>query len=244
MDKDYENKKILIIDDDEDLSMITSDMLSDYGFKTDTVKSCEEAYEILKTNTYSLIILDINLPDGIGFEVCKELRRVSTIPIIFCSARTSEDDKITGLDIGGDDYLAKPYSLRELLSHIKSLLRRSYGFNSDNKKIEIGNGKDNFISIESSNRVVKRNGKTINLSLKEYDLLLYMASNLNVALKKETLLNEVWGALSEVDMSTLTVHIRWLREKLENNPSKPEIIKTVWGIGYILDCGGSDGDNK
>lgn len=227
-------RKILIIDDDMDLSMLIRDMYEDYGYETAHARSAEDAYVWMTTNTCDMILLDINLPETTGFEVCREIRRVSAVPIIFASARTSEDDKITGLDMGGDDYLSKPYSLRELLSRTNSLLRRSYGGQEDCQELVVSDDASNRIVIRPGERCVTRNGAPLNLALKEYDLLLYMAKHRGEALSKESLIQEVWGAFSEVEMSTLTVHIRWLREKLEKNPSKPELIRTVWGIGYTL----------
>ncbi len=230
-------RNILIIDDDEDLSGIVCDMLEDQGYQVNLAISAEVAYESLKNTIYHLILLDINLPQITGFEICKELRKLSTIPIIFASARTSENDKVKGLDMGGDDYLAKPYSLKELLSRINSLIRRTYGFEDKDLCYEFGI--NNEIRISIKNRQLFKNGKTIDLSLKEFDLLAYMAAHQNETLKKEVLLREIWGTFSEVELSTVTVHIRWLREKLEDDPSKPVIIKTIWGIGYMLD-GGSE----
>ena len=235
MTGDNQNKHILIIDDDTDLSMLIVDMLEDNGYQVSVAYCLDEAYEKLEKETFSLILLDINLPDGTGFELCKELRRVSTVPVIFASARTSEDDKIIGLDMGADDYIAKPYSLKELLSRIKSLLRRTYGFESSGKIYTFFAGENNEVVINTGNRTVVRNGRIVNLSLREYDLLVYLAERRGQALSKDKIINDVWGAFSEVEPSTLTVHIRWLREKLENNPSKPELIKTVWGIGYMME---------
>lgn len=229
-------RKILMIDDDKDLSMITQDMLEDYGYEVTLAQSGEEAFDILKNQAFDLIILDINLPDGTGFEVCKELRSISNVPIIFCSARTSEDDRVTGLDIGGDDYLPKPYSLRELLSRVNSLMRRTYGFQKENKEIILGQDSANEIQIQTEARTVIRNGETVSLSLKEFDVLLYLTEHKGNAVKKEELLAGVWGTYSEVEMSTLTVHIRWLREKLELDASNPQYIKTVWGVGYRLEA--------
>ncbi len=230
-----DNKKILIVDDDTDLSMLIMDMLEDKGYGTQLASSIEQAYELLEKEQFHLILLDINLPDGTGFEFCQELRRVSTVPVIFASARTSEDDKITGLDMGGDDYIPKPYSLKELMSRINSLLRRTYGFEEQGTKHVLKAGKDNEVAIDTANRTVKRNGANVNLSLREYDLLLYMAERKGQALPKDRLISEVWGAFSMVEPSTLTVHIRWLREKLENNPSEPTFLKTVWKVGYMLE---------
>lgn len=229
-----EKKEILIIDDDCDLAMITSDMLKDYGYGVTCTETSENAFELMKDNVFHLIILDINLPGITGFEVCKELRRVSSIPVIFASARTSEDDKIIGLDIGGDDYISKPYSLKELLSRVNSLIRRTYGFEKCDKIYTIGK-ESNKIEISTGNRTVIQNGNKISLSLKEFDVLAYLVKHMNETVRKETLLSEVWGAYSEIEISTVAVHIRWLREKLEENPSKPTIIKTVWGIGYTIE---------
>lgn len=218
---------ILIIDDDEDLSLIISDMLEAYGYKVTCAASGAEAYELLENNVYSIILLDINLPEGDGFEVCQNLRRVSDVPIIFASARTSETDRITGYDIGGDDYLPKPYSMKELLAHINALLRRSYGLTGQNTIVTFGD-----VTVDKSKRMVKKNGREITLSLREFDLLEYLLEHPNAAIEKEKLLSEVWGAFSSVEPSTLTVHIRWLREKLEDDPANPVYIKTVWGVGY------------
>ena len=229
---------ILIVDDDEDLSMLIEDMLFDNGYDSLYARSLDEAYELLEKSKVHLILLDINLPDGTGFELCSELRKVSEVPVIFASARTSEDDKVTGLDMGGDDYLAKPYSIKELMSRIKSLIRRTYGFKEKSGSYRLKAGKDNIICVDTAKRSVKRikDGveTEISLSLKEYDLLRFMCEHKQQALSKESLVNEVWGAFNTVEPSTLTVHIRWLREKLENDPSKPVFIKTVWGVGYSL----------
>lgn len=229
-----EKQKILIIDDDVDLSMLIQDMLEDQGYDSILAGNLDEAYAILAKENVHLILLDINLPDGTGFELCKELRRVSAVPVIFASARTSEDDKIVGLDMGGDDYIAKPYSLRELMSRIKSLLRRAYGYEKKGTECLLRAGKGNLISIDSVARSVRKNGEEVLLSPKEYELLIYLAEHKDEVLSKDKIVNSVWAAFSEVEPSTLTVHIRWLREKLEKNPSKPTFIKTVWGVGYML----------
>ena len=224
---------ILIIDDDTSLSMLICDMLEDEGYGVYHVTTIEDAYAYLMDHKTHLILLDINLPDGTGFEFCEGLRTRSDVPIIFASARTSEDDKVIGLDLGADDYLAKPYSIKELSSRIRSLLRRTYKNLSagDDIFIRYDGGK---IAIQHSMRRVLKNEKEMELSPKEYDLLYYFATHRNQSLTKEQLINEVWGAFSEVEQSTLTVHVRWLREKFERNPSKPTLFTTVWGIGYML----------
>lgn len=222
--------KILIIDDDEDLSFIISDMLEGYGYNVSCAENSEKAFELLENNTYHIILLDINLPDAEGFEICSELRKTSTTPVIFASARTSETDRITGFDIGGDDYLPKPYSIKELLSRINALVRRTYGFSQQETVVTFGN-----IQVNLTARTVSKNGNPVSLSLKEFDLLSYLCQHKNVAVEKEKLISEVWGAFSTVEPSTLTVHIRWLREKLEDNPASPKYIKTKHRVGYILE---------
>lgn len=223
-------RQILIIDDDEDLSFIISEMLESYGYGVTCASDSEIAFELLAENTYHLILLDINLPHITGFELCKELRRISTVPVIFASARTSETDRINGFDIGGDDYLPKPYSMKELLSRVNALIRRTYGFTEEEKKVTFGN-----VTVNITARTVTKNSVPISLTLREFDLLAYLCEHRNIAVPKEKLLAEVWGTFSMVEPSTLTVHIRWLREKLENEPSKPQFIKTVFKVGYMLE---------
>ncbi|SHM64281.1 response regulator transcription factor [Ruminococcus flavefaciens] len=222
---------ILIIDDDADLSFVISDMLEGYGYKVTAAETAEEAFGLLSVRSFDLILLDINLPDSTGFEICKELRRVSDVPVIFASARTSESDRITGFDIGGDDYLPKPYSMAELFSRIKALMRRAYGDADEKKVISFGN-----VKVDISARSVTKNGAPVALSLKEFDLLSQLCEHAGTAVSKETLLSEVWGAFSSVEPSTLAVHIRWLREKLEDKPASPKYIKTVYKVGYILEA--------
>lgn len=226
-------RKILIVDDDEDLSFIICEMLENYGYSVRSAKDGEEAFERLSQDTFHLILLDINLPQGTGFELCKELRKVSDIPVIFASARTSETDRITGFDIGGDDYLPKPYSMKELLSRVNALIRRVYGCAGEEKTITFGE-----VSVNITSRTVTKNGEPVSLSLREFDLLSYLCEHKNTALPKERIISDVWGAFSLVEPSTLTVHIRWLREKLEDNPAKPDYIKTVYKVGYMLEVDG------
>ena len=220
--------KILIVDDDKDLSFIISETLKKYSFIPTAAYSAEMAYDLLEKNTYNIVILDINLPDSSGFEICKEIRKMSKVPIIFASARSSVTDKVDGLDMGGDFYLSKPYTLKELVATVNALVRRCYG--SEDRIIEFGN-----IKINIDSRTVYKNNELIQLSLKEFDLLSYMVQNQNKALRKEILLSEVWGTFSTVELQTLTVHIRWLREKLEDDPANPKYIKTVRSVGYMLE---------
>lgn len=227
--------QILIIDDDEDLSMIISDMLNDYGYMVTWAGNRECAFELLSRHTYHIILLDINLPDSDGFRLCRELRRISTVPVIFASARIDENDRIAGYDIGGDDYLPKPYSMKELLAHVNALIRRTYGFSDREKIVSFGD-----VTVNITARSVTKAGRPVSLSLREFDLLAYLCEHANTAISKDRLLSEVWGAFSTVEPSTLTVHIRWLREKLEDNPAEPRYIKTMYRVGYWLACGEGD----
>ena len=223
-------KRILIIEDDKDLAAITGDMLQNYGYEIQIVPDCESAFDVLTREQFHLLLVDINLPDGSGFDVCRELRRVSKVPVIFASARTSEDDKIRGLDMGGDDYLAKPYSLREMLARVNALMRRTYGAETEAPVYCFGK-----VKVDTGTRTVERDGEEIRLALREFDLLAYLCAHPNKAIRKEELLHEVWGAFSEAESATVAVHIRWLREKLEDDPAAPQFIKTVWGVGYQFD---------
>lgn len=233
-EKPTDKRTILIVDDDLDLSMLIQDMLEDNGYASLYAASIDEAYEVLTNNKCDLILLDINLPDDTGFSLCKELRHTSQVPIIFASARTSEDDKVNGLDMGGDDYIAKPYSLKELMSRIRSILRRTYGVDDNKSEMLTLNTDGNEIEINRHARTVSRNKGNVDMKPKEFDLLVYMAENRGRVLTKEQIMSAVWGLYSDVEPSTVAVHVRWLREKLETDPSHPQLIRTVWGTGYVL----------
>ena len=233
-EKHTDKRTILIVDDDADLSMLIQDMLEDNGYAFLYAASIDDAYEVLTDNKCDLILLDINLPAGTGFSFCKELRHTSQVPIIFASARTSEDDKVNGLDMGGDDYIAKPYSLKELMSRIRSILRRTYGVDDNKSEMLTLNTDGNEIEINRHARTVSRNKSNVDMKPKEFDLLVYMAENRGRVLSKEQIMSAVWGLYSDVEPSTVAVHVRWLREKLETDPSHPQLIRTVWGTGYVL----------
>jgi len=225
--------RILIVDDDKELSFIIKKMLESYSYNVSVTHSCDDAFEILTDNSYDLVLLDVNLPDGTGFDVCRELRAVSDVPVIFASARTAEDDRVTGFEIGGDDYLPKPYSMRELLVRVNALLRRTFKNNTEEKTVSFGN-----VNVNITSRSVEKNGAPVMLSLKEFDLLSFLCEHINKAISKDKILSEVWGAFTEVEPSTLAVHIRWLREKLEDDPAEPTYIKTVRKVGYMLEVNG------
>ena len=222
-------RRILIIDDDKDLTFIIRKLLEDHDYEVSVAEDSNQAFACLSKESFQLILLDINLPDAIGFEICAELRKTTNVPILFASARTSEDDRVTGFTIGGDDYLPKPYSMKELLARVNALMRRAYG---DKTEPEITFGE---IAVNPVTREVTKRGQTVSLALREFDLLYFLCRNANKMIEKDKLISEVWGAFSEVEPSTLTVHMRWLREKLEDDPSNPKYLKTVWGKGYLLE---------
>ncbi len=218
------NKKVLLIEDDTTLATITSERLEAKGFNTHICFDSTCAKKEIE-NFYDIIILDINLPSSNGFDLCNYIREKSIVPIIFVSARSSVTDKTHALDIGGDDYLEKPYSIEELVSRINAVTRRS----KVAKIIEFDN-----IMINLETRELFRLGTKVKLTNKEFELLKYLVENKNKSLSKENIFINVWGEYNEVEDSTISVHIRWLREKLEVDASKPKYIKTIYGFGYVM----------
>lgn len=219
--------RVLLAEDDQDLAGITRDYLEAKGHRVVLCPNAQSVYEILKNQVFDLLILDINLPDEDGFSICREIITQSDLPIIFASARTSEKDKIQALDLGGDDYLAKPYSLQELDSRVKALLRRVYKQEGKMQIYQAGP-----LWLDPHARRARLNGQDLILSPREFDLLAFFLQNPEVTLTKEEILAKVWGTYAEAELATVAVHVRWLREKIEPDPSHPIYIKTVWGAGY------------
>ena len=224
-------REILLVDDERELSAIISKMLEGCGYSVTCTDCASGAFNLLAAKRFDLLILDVNLPDADGFEICRNLREVSEVPVIFASARTAEDDKVNALEIGGDDYMEKPFSLKELLARVNALIRRTYGLQQSQEVWRFGE-----VEIHPASRQVSKRGNPVSLAQREFDLLVYLYQNRNNAIPKEKILAAVWGAFSEVEPSTLTVHIRWLREKLEDDPAHPQYIKTIWRLGYMLEA--------
>jgi DNA-binding response OmpR family regulator len=222
-------RKILLVEDTPELNDIIALYLEEEGFAVQCAYSIEDTVQALSKEAFDLIILDINLPDGDGLLFLEDLRQTSTVPVIFASARTSQTDRIRGFQQGGDDYLPKPYSLEELTLRVRALLRRTYG--PEQGEIRCGHLR---LSEHASSVFVHDEEKA--LSPKEFALLRYFMENPNRILGKERLMDAVWGTYTEVEPSTLAVHIRWLREKIEQDPAKPEMLKTVWAKGYKFVC--------
>lgn len=218
----------LIIDDEKLLADSTAEYFNMFGVSAAAVYTAKECREFLSENSAELLLLDINLENDSGFQLCKELRGKTEIPILFISARTSDDDKIIALNIGGDDYIQKPYSLGVLLAKVKAVLKRySRGSN------EYDNGR---LRVDFTAKTVFVDGKPAKLTALELRLLAYLIKNENRVISKQELFDNVWEDKFTGD-GTLNVHIRKLREAIEVDPSVPEYITTVWGDGYKF-CGG------
>lgn len=229
----YFNKKILLVDDEKDIVDLIEEVLINDGFKN-IIKAYNglDAISLCKIACPDVVILDIVLPDIDGIEVCKKIREFSYCSILFLSSKNDDIDKILGLSSGGDDYITKPFSPREIAFRVKAQLRRQQYQSivpSDSAVIKIG---DITIDIEG-NRVYKDRNE-IELTGREYHLLSYMAQNVNKIIGKERLYEQVWGVYSSICDNTIMVHIRHIREKIEDNPSNPKILITVKGLGYKL----------
>ncbi|HAS37184.1 MAG TPA: DNA-binding response regulator [Ruminococcaceae bacterium] len=223
--------KILIIEDDRDIAEIERDYLQINGIDADVTDNGITGIDMEKKNKYSLILLDLMLPGIDGFTVCKKLREITDVPILIVTARKEDIDKIRGLGLGADDYIEKPFSPNVLVARIKANLSQYERLkNSDLSKrsvIEIGP-----FSINTATHRVTKSGVEISLKNKEYELFLFLVMNVDIVFDKETLYERIWGLDSLGDTATVAVHINRLREKLEDDPSKPTHILTVWGAGY------------
>ncbi|WP_440109585.1 response regulator transcription factor [Paenibacillus sp. QZ-Y1] len=222
----------LIVDDELELAESTAEYFNLFGVHTEYVTSAEACRVFLREHSVSLLLLDINLGESSGFQLCKELRQTTDIPILFISARSSEDDVLIALNIGGDDYIHKPYTLRIILAKVKAVLKR-YG-NEDEPPPRTVKLQAGPIQIDEELRRVSLNGNPLKLTAMEFKLLNYLISHKNRVIPKEELFREVWGDSITGD-GTLNVHIRHLREKIESDPKDPVLIQTVWGIGYVLE---------
>ena len=239
------NYDCLIVDDEVELAKMTAEYFQMFDVTAAYVGSAKACFDFLEKNTVQLILLDINLGDGSGFEVCKKIREENIAPILFISARQSDDDVLIALSIGGDDYIKKPYSLSILLAKVKANLRRMQQIGAANQDgiSADRNEKDDTNSDQEESSVLKLDaptmsviykGEKISLKAKEFALLKSLYDHRNTIVQKDTLFEEVWGDTFFSD-GTLNVHIRKLREKLEEDPNNPKMIKTVWGTGYILE---------
>lgn len=221
----------LIVDDEIDLAKMTCEYFQMFDVSCAYVETASEYLSFLKEHTIDILLLDINLAEESGFTLCKQIREQSDIPILFISARQSDDDVLIALNIGGDDYIKKPYTLSVLLAKVKVMLKRmAASQTTENDTIDA----DASLRLEQKTLCVYVNGKKIPLKAKEFALLEYLFAHKNTIVTKEELFENVWGDTFFSD-GTLNVHIRRLREKIEDDPNEPKRIKTIWGTGYMME---------
>ncbi|MFO7296782.1 MAG: response regulator transcription factor [Clostridia bacterium] len=219
--------KLLLVEDDEAIAVGLEYSLSQEGFEVITCYNAASAMERIASEYFDFAIIDISLPDGNGFDVCKKLKEKGDTPVIFLTARDDEGSVVMGLDMGADDYITKPFRLRELHSRIRAVLRRANKLSEDHI-INIGG-----LTVNLAEGKVKKNGREVFLTALEYRLLLTLISNRGQVLTRDQLLQSIWDVSGDfVNDNTLTVYIKRLREKIEDDPQNPTIIKTVRGIGY------------
>lgn len=223
--------KILIIEDEEAIAELERDYLELSGFKVELASDGEEGLKMALSNSYDLYILDVMLPGVDGFEICQQIRKEKTTPILLVSARKEDIDKIRGLGLGADDYITKPFSPGELVARVKAHLARYdrivESLMPENTIINIRG-----IKIDTQAKEVWVNGESKSLTSREYDLLEYFVKHPNQVLSKEDIFRDIWNMDAVGDIATVTVHVKKLREKIELDPAKPQYIETIWGMGY------------
>ena len=223
-------KKILVVDDEKLIVKgIRFSLLQD-GMEVDCAYDGEEALNMAKSNEYDMVLLDVMLPKMDGFEVCQAIREFSDMPIVMLTAKGDDMDKILGLEYGADDYITKPFNILEVKARIKAIMRRTNGKEKTGEKAKIIESKD--MKLDCEGRRVYISGREINLTAKEFEVLELLMLNQNKVYSRENLLKIVWGSDYPGDVRTVDVHIRRLREKIENNPSEPKYVHTKWGVGY------------
>ena len=217
---------VLVVDDEPSVRDVVVRYLRQEGYDTLEAGDGDSARELLETETPSLIILDLMLPGMDGLTLCRWIRERSELPVIMITALGEETDRLTGLEVGADDYMTKPFSPRELVARVKAVLRRSSP-PATVARIEFGD-----LVLDSDRRETLKAGVPLRLTTLEFDLLWFLASHPNRVFERSELMREVWGYTSELDTGTVTVHMRRLRAKVEDDPSRPRHIETVWGSGY------------
>ncbi len=231
-------KTILVVEDDATLLDLLRYNLSKEGYEVFTARDGQSALATAREQKPDMLVLDIMLPELDGLEVCRILRKETSVPILMLTAKADEIDKVVGLEVGADDYVSKPFSLRELLARVKAMLRRAElsredlaGRESEGVSVvEVGD-----LTIDLDQHVVTQNGEVVSLSPKEFDLLSFLAQNRKRAFSRDYLLDKVWGYEYGGDTRTVDVHVRWLRQKIEADPSRPNRLLTVRGVGYKLE---------
>ena len=221
---------IFLLEDDESIGIGLTYSLENEGYNVTLAKSVKEAEKIIDEKEFSLYILDLTLPDGSGYDVCKKIKAKGDLPVIFLTAYDDEVNVIMGFELGADDYISKPFRVKELMLRIKSVMRRYSNETSD------GIIKINNLKINTNEAKVYKNNEEIILTAMEYRLLLILLSNRGKVLSRTALLENIWDVAGDfVEDNTLTVYIKRLRDKIEEDPAKPEFIKTVRGLGYVIE---------
>lgn len=224
--------KILVVDDEPSIGEVVSLYLQQAGYRVTVVRDGQAALNAMARERPDLVVLDLMLPKVDGLEITRRLRAEGDTPIIMLTARREEIDRIVGLEMGADDYVVKPFSPRELVSRVKAVLRRVQTGPTESRQgaVEFGN-----VLIDPNTRQVLVDGDEVSLTVKEFDLLWALATHPRQVFNRDQLLDLVWGVTEYVDPSTVTVHVRRLREKIEADPSNPRHIQTIWGVGYRFD---------
>jgi len=221
---------VLVVDDEPIVRDVVTRYLERDGHTILTADSGDEARGVIEGEAPSLVVLDVMLPgETDGLALCRWIRATSDLPVILLTARGDEADRIVGLELGADDYVTKPFSPRELASRVKTVLRRAQPAAPPRERIEVGQ-----LVLDAARHEARRDGATVRLTAREFELLWFLASNPNRVFSRDQLMARVWGYSSALDTGTVTVHVRRLREKLEDDSSRPELIETVWGVGYRL----------
>ena len=218
---------ILVVDDEPVVRDVVVRYLRRDGFVTVEAGNGDDARELIRQQEPALVVLDVMLPGTDGFELCRWIRGRSALPVILLTARVEETDRIVGLELGADDYVTKPFSPRELAVRVRTVLRRAQSQVASTAVIEAG-----ALRIDAGARRVTRDGTELPLTPKEFDLLAFLASHPGLVFSRETLMDRVWGYQQAVDTGTVTVHVRRLREKIEDDPTAPKHLQTVWSVGY------------
>ena len=218
---------VLVVDDEPIVRDVVVRYLRRDGFTTLEAGDGDEARRLVETGDPSLVVLDVMLPRRDGLEICRWIRSRSDLPIIMLTARGEEADRIVGLELGADDYVTKPFSPRELAVRVRNLLKRASTAPAIGPSVTFGD-----VELDADAREVRKSGRPLRLTLKEFDLLWFLASHPRRVFSRDQLMESVWGYTSSLDTGTVTVHIRRLREKVEDDPSRPRHLETVWGAGY------------
>ena len=221
--------QVLLVDDDPVLADMVTRYLQRDGYQVEHLGDAARVVESVATSAPDLLILDLLLPDGDGRDICREIRRTNAVPILMLTALGEESDRVAGFEAGADDYLAKPFSVRELVLRVDAILRRTRPTGLEGRADAVL--RDGDLTVDTHSGEVRRRGEPVNLTGREYDLLLFFVHNPREVFSRQQLLERVWG-WSHGDPSTVTVQVRRLREKIETNPNQPQRILTVWGAGY------------